>query len=371
MRKIVILLLFLAFSCKEKKSATTMPPLKLATAQSEIVDISTTMTFPGKVSAYRSYTIQPRINGFVASSYFNNGVLVKKGQLLYKLDPRPFEAARSEAMSQLMSAKATLQQAQSTYDRSVPLSRINAISTSELDAALASLTSAKEGVKAAAASLDIANLNLSYCTITAPESGIIAASSAQVGDYVGQATKFPVLTTISFSDSVTVTVSLAAREYYSITGESIPSFQNDSLFSDIEILLSDNTPYPHKGWYEYTKQQIDSQSGSMVFVLGFLNPNYRLKSGQFVTVRTNVGEKHREVIIPQVCVNEMQGNNYVYTLDKDNIVKYTPIEIGTSYKDYFTIKSGLTGGETVLTEGFFKVKEGMKVEPITVQPKTE
>lgn len=371
MRTIAILILLFTLSCKERRSTPEMPPLKLATVQSEILDISTSMTFPGKVSAYRSYTIQPRVNGFVTDIFFNNGAPVERGQLLYKLDSRPFEAARSEALAQLMSAKATLQQAQSTYDRSVPLSRINAISTSELDAALASLTSAKESVKAAEASLAIANLNLSYCTITAPDDGIIAAGSAQVGDYVGQTTKFPVLTSISFSDSISVTVSLPARQYYSITGETIPSFQNDSLFSDIEIILADNTPYPLKGWYEYTKQQIDSQSGSMMFVLGFVNSNYRLKSGQFVTIKANVGQKHKAVLVPQICVNQTQGNHYVYTLDKDNCVKYTPVEIEAPYNNYFIIKNGLKGGETLLTEGFFKVKEGMKIEPATAKSKTE
>ncbi|MEG1634141.1 MAG: efflux RND transporter periplasmic adaptor subunit, partial [Rikenellaceae bacterium] len=300
---------------------------------------------------------------------FDSGSLVRKGELIYKIDSRPFEASKSEALSQLMSAKATLQQAQSTYDRSVPLSRINAISTSQLDAALASLTSAAEAVKAAQATLDIANLNMSYCTITAPESGIIAASSAQVGDYVGQATKFPVLTTISFSDSISVTVSLAAREYYSITGQTMPSFQNDSLFRDIEIVFSDGTIYPYKGWYEYTKQMIDSQSGSMMFVLGFVNPNYRLKSGQFVTVRASVGEKQRHVVVPQVCVNEIQGNYYVYTVDKENIAKYTAIEKGAAYKDNFIVNSGLTEGAMVLTEGFFKIKDGTSIQPI--ETKTE
>lgn len=337
--------------------------LRLSAVKANGEMIPNRMEFVGQTQALRSYIIQPRVNGYLKSINFRSGMPVHRGQLLFTLDAAPFEAVTAQQRANLASARAALTQAQSDYNRSVPLAQISAISQSQLDAATATLESAKESVEAAKAVLRGAQLNLGYTTITAPESGIVAQSAANVGDYVGAETQYQVLTTIAYNDSIVVNLSLPTAKYYAILCSNTASFANDSLLSDIELRLSDGTLYPQRGVYKYTKQNVDNQSGAIIMQVAFPNKAGLLKAGQFARVSTNVGALQNRVLIPQRAVNQTQGIYSVWVVNAKGEAEFREVTVGDTWGSMWIIENGLKAGETVLTEGFAKVRKGMKIEP--------
>lgn len=360
----ILAILLLAGGCVHKKQpAMPTPELRVATAVERLVP--NTEKFITQTKAARSYIIQPRVTGYLKSINYSSGLPVKKGQVLFTIDPAPFLTQVAEARASLASAKASLVQAQANYDRSVPLARINAISQSQLDGATATLAAARQQVESAKAVLDNAKLNLGYCTITAPESGIIASSKANAGDYVGAGTAYQDLTTISFDDSVSVNLSLPTVKYYNIVPDDRPMYKGDSLLHNITLELSDGTVYPYKGIYRYTQPLVDDQTGSVVFSVRFPNPKGQLKGGQFARVTADVGAPVMRILIPSRSVNEIQGVYSTYVVNKGDSLEFRKLTMGDVVGSEWIVLDGIKAGETVITEGFEKARAGMKIKPVT------
>lgn len=360
----IIILCALVVGCGTKPRAQMPEPsLKVATAEQRMVPNS--FEFISQTVATRSYIIQPRVNGYLRSINFNNGKPVKRGQLLFTIDNALFRTQVAEARASLSAARSSLVQAQAAYDRSVPLAKINAISQSQLDAATATLAAAKEQVLSAQAVLENAELNMSYCTITAPESGIIASSAANVGDYVGAGTAYQTLTTISFDDSVSVNLSLPTTQYYKVVSKNEPSYMGDTLLRQIKLTLSDGTLYPYDGTYQYTQSEVDNQSGSIVFNVNFPNPDGVLKGGQFARVHAQIGQPTERVLIPARSVNQIQGVYSTFVVGEDDVLEFRKLSVGDVVGNQWIVLDGVKAGERVITEGFTKAKNGMKIKPIT------
>lgn len=360
---VVVFIIICGVACKSlKRPAMPTPKLAVATAVERLVP--NTVAFITETQPARSYLIQPRVNGYLRSINFSNGMPVRRGQVLFTIDSAPFETEVAQARAALSSAKAALVQAQANYNRSVPLARIDAISQSQLDAATESLASAREQVHSAQALLNNALLNLSYCTIKAPGSGIIAPSAANVGDYVGAGTAYNTLTTISFDDSINVNLSLPTVEYYKIVQHTKPAYLGDSLLHDITLELSDGTIYPYKGIYRYTQPLVNSQSGSIVFNVRFPNNEGLLKGGQFARVQAHIGEAQQHVLIPARSVNEIQGVYSTYVVDKDDKLTFRKLDLGAVVGSEWVVLEGVTAGERVITEGFTKAANGLKIIPV-------
>lgn len=358
-----LIILVTAVSCSPRKQpAMPMPDLSVAVAQERLVP--NVEKFITQTKAANSYIIQPRVNGYLQTINFSNGMPVKRGQLLFTIDPTPFLIQVAEARASLASAKASLVQAQADYNRSAPLAKINAISQSQLDGATATLAAARQQVESAQAVLDNTKLNLSYCTIVAPASGIIAPSAANPGDYVGAGTPYQNLTTISFDDSVSVNLSLPTMTYYKIVPRDRPMYKGDSLLHDITLELSDGTTYPYKGIYRYTQPLVDDQTGSVVFSVRFPNPEGLLKGGQFARVTASVGTSVMRVLIPSRSVNQVQGVYSTYVVNKGDSLEFRKLTLGDVVGSDWIVLNGVKAGETVITEGFEKAKAGMKIKPI-------
>lgn len=346
----------------KKQPPMPTPDLRVAVAQERMVP--NIEKFITQTKAARSYIIQPRVNGYLNSINYSSGKPVKRGQVIFTIDPAPFLTQVAEARASLASAKASLVQAQADYNRSAPLARINAISQSQLDAAIATLAAARQQVESAQAVLDNAKLNLGYCTIKAPESGIIASSTANAGDYVGAGTAYQNLTTISFDDSVSVNLSLPTVKYYNLVPQDRPMYKGDSLLHDITLELSDGAIYPYKGIYRYTQPLVDDQTGSVVFSVRFPNPEGQLKGGQFARVTASVGTPMMRVLIPSRSVNEIQGVYSTYVVNKGDSLEFRKLTLGDVVGSEWIVLDGVKAGETVITEGFEKAKSGMKIKPI-------
>lgn len=356
----------LLFSCKQAPKGGA-PLFSVDVAEVLEKEIPYRLTFVGETASANTYTIQPRISGFLVKSYVSSGMPVKKGDLMFLIDPTQFSADYAAAKANLASSQAQLAQAQSNYNRTVPLARINAVSRSSLDQATAELLSAKESVKAQQSALENASLNLSYTKIYAPATGIATEIDPAVGDYVGVGTQFPVINKVLKVDTIAVALSLPISVYIEATGDSLigHTYDNRNLLSDIVLHLPDGTVYPEKGFYDYTESQVNNQTNSLVIKVKFTNTALALKPGQFVRVSANVGPLKPSVLVPQQSVSQVQNISSVFTVDNGDTVRYRRVWYGKPYEEYFVIDSGLMAGERVLLNGRFKVREGMKINPVT------
>ena len=301
--------------CGRHKPKPAMPPLQVETARAVTDSIPNRMSFIGYLSSNFDAVIQPRINGFLLSKQYANGMPVKRGQLLFTIDPDQLSTTMLAAEAALQSAKAQALEARNNYVRS-------------------------------------------------PIDGIIEHTAAHVGDYVGPGTQFSVLTSISNIDTLTVDVAIPMAEYLRAAGGRSSIYDNEGLLSDIRLTLADGTRYPYGGLYDYTRKDVSSSTGTLVLVVMFPNPDRSLKPGQFARVSANVGPVQPRVIVPQQSVSQAQGVNSVWVVRPDSTAAYRRVVLGDTYGTMWCVDEGLAEGEQVVTAGQQKLRDGMKVIPV-------
>ena len=272
-----------------KPAPRQVPPLRVEAVRAQEEPIPNRMSFIGYLSSNFDAVIQPRVNGFLASRHFANGMPVRRGQLLFTIDPSQLSTSMLAARAELESARARALEARNNYDRAVPLARINAISQSQFDQYTAQFRAAEAAVQSAEQALRNARMNVSYTELRSPIDGTISNTSAHVGDYVGPGTQFTVLTTVSNTDTMTVDVAIPMSQYLRLASGRTSLYDNEGLLSDIRLTLADGTQYPGEGFYSYTRKDIPNATGTLVLVVAFPNPDGTLKPGQFARVAANVG----------------------------------------------------------------------------------
>ncbi len=357
---IVLFIATISISCKQRTNSESKP----FTIESAIVakkELPYSKEFIAPISANYSATIQPRVTGFLLASYFKNGMPVKRGQLIFALDDAQQRAKRLAAEAALSSAEAKAVEARRNYERAIPLARINAISQTQLDQYTAENLAAIASVESAKQALRNARLDESYTRIYAPISGIISASAATSGDYVGPGTQFATLTTIQSIDTVSVDLAIPMSEYLSVTERKAFSYDNDSLLSDIRLRVADGSEYPEKGFYKYTRQSIASEMGTIVLVVGFRNPTYALKDGQLARISATLGADKARIVVPQSAISQIQNISSVWVIRADSTAEYREVKLGNTSDDWWIVEDGLNEGEIVATTGLQKLRNGMKV----------
>ena len=205
----------------------------------------------------------------------------------------------------------------------------------------------------------------SYTKIYAPIDGIISSSAAHIGDYVGAGTEFSTLTTIQNIDTVAIDLALPMSEYLTLSGRNEFSYENKALLSNITLSLADDSIYPLQGFYKYTRQSITGALGTIVIVVGFQNPEYALKDGQFARVKARIGNPRQQIIVPQQAVSQEQNITSVWVICPDSTAEFRKVKLGDIYGSYWIIDEGVSSGEVVALTGSQKLKNGMKVKPIT------
>lgn len=361
----VILLTATLAGCRKQKPKAEMPPLRVETARAVTDSVPNRMGFIGYLKSNFDAVIQPRVNGYLVSRQFDYGMPVRHGQLLFTIDPDQLSTSMFAAEAALESARAQALEAKNNYDRAVPLARINAISQSQLDQYTAQYKASQATVRSAEQTLSNARMNVGYTELRSPIDGIISNTSAHVGDYVGPGTQFSVLTTISNIDTVTVDVAIPMASYLRAAGPRPSIYANEGLLSDIRLTLADGTRYPHAGIYDYTRKDVSSTTGTLVLVVMFPNPDGSLKPGQFARVEANVGPVRARVVVPQQAVSQAQGINSVWVVRPDSTAVYRRVVPGDTYGRMWCIDQGLADGETVVVTGQQKLRNGMKVIPVT------
>jgi membrane fusion protein (multidrug efflux system) len=349
-------------SCK-KEAAPEAKPLEISVVKVLQQDVRLESEFTGQTFGQSDIQINPRVDGVIESLNFKEGSLVTKGQLLYTIDPLPFQEKVHQSEADLAEMQARLAKTKSDYDMMVPLAKMNAVSQRELIAAKSAYNAASASIKAATAKLENSKIELGYCTILAPISGLIGISKVRVGDYVrpGAAS---VLNTVSDLGDVRVRFTMSEQEYLRIFREIT---KKDSSLKgagkSISLVLSDGSIYPEKGKISFADRQIDPTTGAVTFEAAFSNPDQLIRPGQYVKILVVTDVRKSALVIPQRSVIEMQGIYQVYVVGNDNKVDLKIIQVGPSYKDGYLVTEGLSANDKIALGGTSLLKSGSVITP--------
>lgn len=363
---LAILLIFLMPSCK-KEVAPEAKPLEIPVIKVLQQDVRLESEYTGQTFGQSDIQINPRVDGVIESLNFKEGALVTKGQLLYTIDPLPFQAKVNEAEGALAEVEARLAKAKSDYDMMVPLAKMNAVSQRELIAAKAAYDASIASIKASKANLENARIELGYCRILAPISGLVGISKVREGDYVRPGAS-SVLNTISDLGDVRVRFTLSEQEFLRIYRE--VNKKNSSLKGagqSISLKLSDGSIYPQTGKISFADRQIDPTTGAITFEASFPNPDKLLRPGQYVKVGLVTDVRANAFLIPQRSVIEMQGIYQVYVLGDSSKVHMQIVKPGPAYKDGYVIEDGLKTGDKIAMGGTSLLRNGSVITPKLIQ----
>ena len=357
-------LFFLAIlsSCK-KEAAPEMKPLEVLVLDIVQQDVRLESEFSGQTFGQSDIQINPRVDGVIESVNFKEGGYVQKGDLLYTIDALPYSNKVNQAAGNVAEAQARLAKAKSDFDMIEPLAKMNALSQRELIAAKETYNASIARMNASNAVLENARIELGYCRILAPISGLIGISNVRVGDYIKPG-GMTILNTISDLGDVRVRFTLSEQEFLRLYREY--SKDNSDLKSagqEVSLKLSDGSMYPQKGKMSFSDRQIDPSTGAMTFETAFPNPDKLLRPGQFVKVGLVTDIRKNAIIIPQRAVIEMQGIFQVYVVDKNNTVQMQIIKPSASYKNGYVIEEGLKNGDRIAFGGNSSMKKGSLITP--------
>ena len=365
----VLALFTFVSGCKEK-SAEKLPPPSVQVVQVIQQEIPVIEEFVGQTYGLFDISIQARVDGFLEGIHFEEGRRVRKGQLLYSIDPQPFEAKVAGSMGLLAEANTMLVKAESDLVRIKPLAEINAVSQSDLDAAVAQRDAAGAAVKAAEAALESAKIELGYTKIYSPIEGIIGKTEAYPGDYVGRGFSNVVLNEVSRIDTILVNFHIPEEKYLEIVrpflgGTDSARVQRNGSRKGLTMILADGTIYPQEGEIEFVNRQVNATTGTILVQASFPNPSLILRPGQFARVRVVIDVISDGLLIPQRCAQEMQGIYNVFVVNDQDEIEFREIKVGAVYQtSYLIVTEGLGPEDKIVYEGLQKVKSGIKVHPV-------
>jgi membrane fusion protein, multidrug efflux system len=306
--------------------------------------------------------IRPQVSGYLISQNYREGEQVKKGQVLFEIDPRSFQTALNQAKAQLSQQKARHDTAKANLARIRPLAEKNAVSQKDLDDAVGSELSAKASVEAAQASVEEAQLNLEFTKITSPVDGIAGIAKTQLGNLVGPSMSEE-LTSVSTVNPMKAYINISEREYLEIKEKS-QNVENITL----ELILADGSTYPDKGKFALADRQINAGTGTLKVGSLFPNPGNILRPGGFGLIRALMAVRKGALLIPQRAVGDIQGKHLVAVVGNDNKVDMRMVKVGERIGSDWIISEGLKPGENVIAEGIQKVKPAMVVNPQPFNP---
>jgi len=348
----VLPLVLIACGQSPDKSAAAPPPphviVTTVTQRDQPVYREWIGTTQGDVNA----DIRPKIEGYLMRRVYQEGSYVRQGQLLFEIDPRQAASQLKQAQANLEQARAGLTKSEHDVQRYEPLAAQKALSQQELDNARSARSAAQATVGALEAAVEQARLNVSWTRVTSPISGIAGLATQQVGDLVSPQT---VLTTVSTVDPIRVQYQVSEQEYLQFQQD--PAMRN----AELQLILADGSVFPHKGHIALSGRDVDVKTGTITSIGLFPNPGNVLRPGQYAKVRAETSTQHAAIVVPQRAVNELQGLQQVAVVGPDDTVTIRTVKAGERVGSDWIIDDGLHPGDRVITEGFAKVKSGMKV----------
>ena len=342
-----------------KTEAPPPPPPEVQVAVVVQKDVPIYIELVGATLGSQDIEIRSRVEGYLVSMNFIEGSFVKKGQLLYRIDPQPLEAALSETKADLATAQAHLEKTNNDVARYKPLVPQQAISQQELDNALSAQQAAKAQVEAFDAKLAKARLDLAYTSITSPIDGLIGTTQKKVGSLVGRNESTP-LTTVSQVNPILFRCAIAEAEYLRLSRRGQQSGK-PARQTNVELILADGTVFPHIGHLDAIERAVDTATGTLTGQFSFPNPERLLRPGQYGKARFAPEVKEGALLVPQLAVQEIQGLYSVMVVKSDATVEQRMVKAGDRVGNLWVIESGLKPGEKVIVEGIQRVSPGLKV----------
>jgi membrane fusion protein (multidrug efflux system) len=317
----------------------------------------------GTLEGYVNAQISPQVSGYLIRQDYHEGSLVRKDQLLFEIDPRPFQAVLDQAKGQLAQAEAQEANAELNVKRDVPEAEAHAIPQLQLDTDTQSLVAAKALVVADKAAVEQAAINLGYTKVTSLIDGIAGINTVQVGNLVGPST---VLTAVSQVSPIKVYFPISEQEYLRLAGGGGPGsvdFMTHASRIPLQLTLADGSVYPHPGKIIFADRQVNTQTGTIQIVGEFPNSKNLLRPGQYALIQAPTGNIQGALLVPQAAVSQQQGGYQVTVVGADNRAQLRAVKVGPTAGTLWVITSGLKPGERVAAVGAEKVKDGQLVNP--------
>jgi RND family efflux transporter MFP subunit len=354
-----------AVGCTDAKVRAAAPPPPPLVEVAPVIqkDVPVHGEWVGTLEGYVNAQIQPQVSGYLIRQDYHEGALVKKGQLLFEIDPRPFQALLDQANGQLAQAEAQMANTELNVKRDIPEAEAHAIPQSQLETDTQSLRGAKAAVETSRAAVEQAQLNLGYTRVVSLIDGIAGINTVQVGNLVGPST---VLTAVSQVSPIKVYFPISEQEYLRMAdggGPGSVDFTTHASRIPLQLTLADGSAYPHPGRIIFADRQVNTQTGTIEIVGEFPNSRNLLRPGQYARVQAPTGNLNGALLVPQAAVNQQQGTYQVTVVGADNRAQLHTVEVGPKVGTLWVITSGLKPGERVVAVGAEKAREGDLVNP--------
>ena len=353
-------------SCKGETASAPPPPLLHVEVVDVIQkDVPIHSEWVGTTDGMVNAVIRAQVSGYLIKRPYTEGSFVKKGDLLFELDPSKFRASLDQAQGDLAKAEAQFLKTKQDVERDTPLAKQGAVSQKELDDSIQANAAARGNTAAAKAAVEQAKLNLGWTRVTAPINGVVGIAKAQIGDLIDANSE---LTSMSTLDPIKVYFPISEQEYLGASEKVLQRYKDLQEGKEyggvaLELILGGEKIYPHKGQFYLIDRQVDVKTGTIRVAAVFPNPNNILRPGQFARVRAVTKMREKALLVPQRAVTEMQGSYQVAVITQENKVDIRPVKVGERAGNLWIIDQGLKPGERVVVEGLQKVKAGMTVEP--------
>jgi len=323
------------------------------------------MSFVAQTESSRQVDIVARISGYLDKIAYREGELVQEGQLLFELDPKPFQAQLDAAKGELRSQQARLATARANLDRIRPLAKMDAVSRADLDKAQGDFDSARAGVFAAQAKVNEQELNLGYTTIESPVTGLASRSSQRQGAYINATSESAKLTYVAALDPIWVNFSVSQNQTTKMKDqvEKGQIVAPPNLDFEVEVVLSDGAVYPHKGRISFSDPSFSQETGSFLVRAVLPNPDKALRPGMFVTARLHGATRPNAIVLPQLAVQQGSNGHLVYVVKPDGNAEVRPVVVGDYQGDKdIVVLTGLQAGDRVVVDGALRVTPGQPVK---------
>jgi len=350
--------------CKESPPPPTPPP-EVVVEPVQVRDMPVQAEFTGDVRGGQDVEIRARVAGFLQSQHYAEGSLVRKGDLLFVIDPKPFQATAARAQADMAEAQARHNRAVIQVNRLKPLVAQHAVSQQDLDNAIAAEEGSRAGVAAAAAQLRSARLDLGYTRVISPINGVAGNRQVDIGSFVGSPQP-TVLTVVSSLDPVRFDFTISESEYLAYArATKAQAGKRRSTVAGLELVLADGSVFPEKGRVSVVGRGVSTETGTLPIQATFPNPGGLLRPGQFGRVRLPITTRKNAVVIPQRSVQELQGTYNVFVVGSDSVAQTREIKVANRSGSDWIVASGLEPADRIVVEGIQKVRPGTKVRPTT------
>jgi RND family efflux transporter MFP subunit len=353
--------------CERTKAAASPPPPEVRVAPVIQEDVPVYSEWVATLDGYVNAQVRPQVSGYIVKQNYKEGSLVRKGEVLFEIDPRPFQAALDRAKGDLAQAQAQLGKSILDVERDTPLAEARAIAKSQLDNEIQAKLGAQALIESDKAAVEQAELNLEWTKVTSLVNGIAGIAQIQIGNLVGSNS---ILTSVSQLEPIKAYFPISEREYVLVQKNSnaIPSKHDIGFFGNsLELILTDGSVYARKGKILLADRQVDPNTGTIRIVAAFPNPGNILRPGQYGRVRVETGIKKSALLTPQSAVAQSQGSYQVAVVGSDRKVSMRAVKPGQTVGTMWVIDEGLKPGEQVVVEGLQNLRDGTLVTPKPAQ----